>query len=91
MKFKDMSSEEFERRYHFKPSKFVLGELNLEGLTGGHRYRGLSETRTYHCVVSRSGNNLIYEFCNKKLQDNVTTESFIFDIDGQLIYIDIGE
>lgn len=46
---------------------------------------------SYHCIVLRSGKNLTYEFCNKKLQDDISNQSFIFDIDGQLIYIDMEE
>ena len=92
-----MTAEEFERRYHFKPSDMVLKNMNNpqefpKGRDWVARHCNPTDDKSessYHCIVSRSGKNLTYEFCNKKLQDDISNQSFIFDIDGQLIYIDM--
>jgi hypothetical protein len=90
-----MTAEEFERWYHFKPSDEVLEKLNEELVGMAEKFDAIIHSGNakipYHLNFLRSGKNLTYEFCNKKLQDNISTESFIFDIDGQLIYIDMEE
>ncbi|MFA5382852.1 MAG: hypothetical protein WC356_06805 [Candidatus Micrarchaeia archaeon] len=64
-----------------------------EAKAWGEKFEAMAkhERPSYHCTALRSGDNLTYEFCNKKLQDDISNQSFIFDIDGQLIYIDMEE